>query len=80
MYNCFKNLFKKKIRLGIFNIQNLSSKKISDKNILNNLINIINKYDMIYILEIVDKDVLKNITNNLNSGCFYNNKYNFKIS
>lgn len=80
MFNCFRNLFKKKIRLGVFNVQNLSNKKINDKNIFNNLTNIINKYDMIYILELVDKEVLDKITNNLNNGCFIRNKYSYKIS
>jgi hypothetical protein len=80
MYNYFKNLFKKKIRLGVFNIQNLSNKKISDKNIFNNLVNIIHKYDMIYILELVDKEALQNIIKKLNSHCYFYNKYDFKIS
>jgi hypothetical protein len=80
MFNFFSNLLKTKIKLGVFNIQNLSNKKINDKNIFNNLVNIINKYDMIYILELVDKDVLEKITDTLNTGCFIRNKYSYKIS
>jgi len=80
MFNCFKNIFKKKIKLGVFNVQNLSNKKLNDKNIFTNLVNIINRYDMIYILELVDKEVLEKITDNLNSSCFCYNKYSYKIS
>jgi len=80
MFNCLKRFYHTNIKLGVFNIQNLSNKKISDKNIFTNLSNIIKKYDLIYILELVDIDVLDKITNNLNSSCLIYNKYNYRYS
>jgi len=81
MFNCIKRYFSclstsKDIRLGVFNIQNLSLKKISDNMIYDNLIKIINNYDLLFILELVDTDVLDKLNNKLNNK--YKNIYSIK--
>ncbi|XP_027859884.1 deoxyribonuclease 1 like 4, tandem duplicate 1 [Xiphophorus couchianus] len=43
------------MKIASFNIQRLGLKKVSDPSILNNLVQIISRYDIIVILEVVDE-------------------------
>lgn len=66
------------MKVGNFNIQNLSSKKLTNDFVLKSLINIISDYDVLFIVELCDIEAIDTLCKELNKS--NNNKYKYGCS
>jgi endonuclease/exonuclease/phosphatase family metal-dependent hydrolase len=64
------------LKVGSFNIQNLSINKLSDNDVLQSIIKIVSTYDIIFILELTDIESMHIICSYLEKYDYYINKKN----
>ena len=64
------------LKVGCFNIQNLSINKLEKKFVYDAIVNIIATYDIIFILELTDLESMHTLASSLDSYDYYINKKN----